>query len=179
MGARGGRGGAGSGGSLPSTEALLVCACPRVGRASVLNLLSFECAPFSLSGPGGRCFREMSTTGGGGFGGYMPAGREGRRDASFSFALPPLNFHGARGRGGVGFGGLLPSVAALLECACQRIRRESGLNFVFALAPFNFLGPGVGVFGGFLHLTAALLVDTCERDERGSALHRFVSRFHC
>ena len=32
--------------------------------------------------------------------------------------------------------------AALLECACQRVGRASGSNFVLALEPFNFPGPG-------------------------------------
>ena len=80
----------------------------------------------------------------------MPAGREGRRDVPFSFALPPLNLHGARRRGGVGFGGSLLSAAALLECAYQSVGRASGFNFVFALEWFNFPGPGA-VFSGDLY----------------------------
>ena len=68
----------------------------------------------------------------------------------FLFALPPLNVHVARGLGGVGFGGSLPSAAALSGCACQRIERASGLNLVFALAPFNFSGLRA-VFSGDLY----------------------------
>ena len=76
-----------------------------------------------------RCFRGISTIGGGGFGVYMPAGQEGRRDAPFSFALLPLNFHGAGGQGGSGYGGSLQSAAALLVCVYQRIGRENGVFF--------------------------------------------------
>ena len=103
----------------------------------------------------------------------MPAGREGRCDAPFSFALPPLNLHGGRGLGGVGFGGSLVSAAALLECACQRVERASRFKLVFALESFNFPGPGAVLSGGSLHQTAALLVDTCERDGRGRAINFF------
>ena len=103
----------------------------------------------------------------------MPAGREGKRAEAFFFAIPPLNFNGARARRGAGFGGSLPSAAALLVYACQRVGRANGLNFFFALAPFNYPVPGGGVFGGSLQLAAAVLVETCQRDGRGSALNRF------
>ena len=58
----------------------------------------------------------------------MPAGREGKRGERFSFALPRMNFHGLGGRGGQGPGGSLPSAAALLIYACQRVGRTNGLN---------------------------------------------------
>ena len=106
------QGGASFGGSLRSAAALLVYACQRVGRASVLNL--FFCAyavPFSLTA--GRFFRGIFTIDEGAFGGYMPAGQEGKRAEPFFFSLSPLNFHGAGGRGGKGFGGSLPSAAEL------------------------------------------------------------------
>ena len=53
----------------------------------------------------------------------MPAGREGKLAALFNIALPPRNFHGAGGRGGAGFGGLLP-----LADICQRDGGENLLN---------------------------------------------------
>ena len=97
---------------LQPAAALLVYACQRVGRASGLNLDFCVCAiPFSRSE--GQCFRVISTIGGGAVGGYMPAGREGKRAAPFSFVLRPLNFLGVGGRGGASFGGSLPSAAAL------------------------------------------------------------------
>ena len=109
----------------------------------------------------------------------MRAGQEGRHNEPFSFALPPMNFYGAGGRGGAGFGGsLLPSAAVLLVCTCQRVGRASRLNFVFALAPFHFPGPGGGLFGGSSQSATALLVDTCGRDGRGGAMHRSLLRFH-
>ena len=62
-------------------------------------------------------------------------GREGKQAEPFSFALPPLKFHGEGVRGEAVIGGLLPSAAALLVYACQRVGRASGLTFVFVLAP--------------------------------------------
>ena len=77
-----------------------------------------------------------------------------------------------------GTGGSLPSAAALLVHAYQRVGRASGLNFVFVLAPFSLPGPGGGVFGGSLHSAAALSAGTCQRDGRGGAMYRFRLRFH-
>ena len=132
----GGRGGAGFGGSLPSAAALLIYACQRVGRASVL-IFFFSAYAVQFSRTGGPCFRGISTIGGGAFGRYMPAGREGERAALISFAFLPLNFHGAGGRGGAGFGGSLPS-AALLIYACQRVGRASVLIFFFSAYAVQF-----------------------------------------
>ena len=73
----------------------------------------------------------------------MPAGQEGKCAEPFSLALLPWNFHGAGGRGGKGLGGSLPSAAALLVYACQRVGRGSGLNFAFSLLIFLGLRGGV------------------------------------
>ena len=62
----------------------------------MLNMFFCACAvPFSRTGR--RWFRGISTIGGSGFDEYVPAGQEGKRAEVFSFALPPLNFHGAGG----------------------------------------------------------------------------------
>ena len=79
----------------------------------------------------------------------MTLGREGKRAAPFSFALPPLNFHGAGGRGRASFGGSLPLAdtckrdgrggfwkvstigGGVLVYACQRVGRVSVQNFFF------------------------------------------------
>ena len=58
----------------------------------------FACA-FQISLTGERYFQGIFTIGGGAFGGFMPAGWEGKRAVPFSFALPRLNFHGVGGRG--------------------------------------------------------------------------------
>ena len=63
----------------------------------------------------------------------MSVGREGKRAEPLYFALPPMSFHGAGGQGGAGFGGSLPSAAALLVYARQRVERASVLNFCFLL----------------------------------------------
>ena len=139
--------------------------------------LCFLCLCHSIFPERRAVFRVISTVCGGAIDGYTLAGREGRHDAPFSFVLPPLNFHGVSGRGGAGSGGSLPSADALLACACQRLGRASGLNFVFVLASFNFPGPGDCVFGGSPHSAAALSVDTCQWDGRGGAMHRFRLRF--
>ena len=92
----------------------------------------------------------------------MPEGREGKLAESFSFALPPMNFHGAGGQGGAGFGGFLRSAEALLVYACQRVGRTSILIFIFRLRISVFLNRGWcfraistiggGAFGGFMPL---------------------------
>ena len=56
----------------------------------------------------------------------MPAGREERRAAQLYFALLPLDFHGAGGRGRADFGGSLP-----LADTCQQDERGCALNRVF------------------------------------------------
>ena len=92
--------------------ALLVCAYQRVGRVSVLDLLFTVLAPFNFPGTGGGVFWGFSTIGGGGFSGYMPAGREGKRTAPFSFALPPSKLKGHRWistLGGGAFGICMPA----------------------------------------------------------------------
>ena len=67
-----------------------------MARASGLNfVLCVSAVQFSRIG--GRCFRGISTIGGGAFGGYMPAGQKGMRAEPF-FALTPLNFHEAGGQ---------------------------------------------------------------------------------
>ena len=58
-------------------------------------------------------------------------GREGKRAAPFSFALPPLNFHGTGGQAGAGFGGSLPSAAALLVNTCKLRREDERTEFIF------------------------------------------------
>ena len=63
----------------------------------------------------------------------MSLGREGKQAEPFSFALPPLNIHGAGGRGGAVSGGLILSAAALLIYACQRVGWASVLNVCFLL----------------------------------------------
>ena len=103
----------------------------------------------------------------------MPDGREGKLAEQFCFAPPPMNFHGAGGQGGAGFGGSLRSAEALLVYAGQRVGRASILNINFSPAYFPFPWPGGGVFGGSLQPAAALLVDSCHWDGRGSALHHF------
>ena len=110
---------------------------------------------------------------GGASGGYLPAGREGKRAEPFCFALSPLNFHGAGGQGGKGFGGSLPSAAALSVYACQRVVRASGLNFVFALAPLDFPGAGSGVFGRSPPSVAVLLVCSFQRVGRANGVNCF------
>ena len=75
-------------------DAYMPYACQRIGRASGLIFVFTACAiPFSRSGE--RCFRVISTVCVCAIGGYMPAGRQGKRTAPFSFALPPLNYYGA------------------------------------------------------------------------------------
>ena len=93
-----------------------------------------------LSRTGRRYFRGISTVGGGTFGGYMSVEREGKRAALFSFALPPMNFHGAGWKGRAGFGGSLPSAtAALFLYGYQRVERASVLNvFFFGVYAFQF-----------------------------------------
>ena len=107
--------------------ARLVYACQRVGRASGLRILCASAVQFSRTR--GRCFRVISTIGGGSFGGHMPARREGKPAAPFYFALPPLNFPGAGGRGRAGFGGSSP-----LADTCQQNGRICALNRVFFCA---------------------------------------------
>ena len=63
----------------------------------------------------------------------MSLGRERKQAEPFSFAPPPLNNHGAGGRGGTDSGGSILSAAALLIYACQRVGRKSVLNFCFLL----------------------------------------------
>ena len=115
-----------------------------VGRMSILNFSLFACA-FQFSLTRGRCFRGICTIGGGVSGGFIPLRGEGKRAAPFPFALPPLKFHGSGERGGVGFGGSLPSAAAfgfympayregerteLCFCACAvRFSRTGGRCF--------------------------------------------------
>ena len=172
------RGGAAFGGSLSSAAMLLMYPCQRDGRASVLNF--YFCAgavQFSLTG--GRYFRGICTLGGGAFRGYMPAEQEGKGTEPFSFALSPLNVHGARGRGGMGFGGSLPSAAALSMYACQRVGRASGLNFVFALAPLELPGRGGGVFGGTPPSAAAFLVYSFQRVGRANGVNFVFLPFRC
>ena len=146
----GGQGGAGFGETLPSTAALLAYAYQRVGRASILNLI-FLCLRRLFSRTGGRCFLGISTVGGSAFGGYMPAGREGKCAAPFSFVLPPMSFHGAGGKGGKGFGGSLPSAAALLVYACQRVGRANGVNFCSLRSRFSIFTDRGTVFSGDLY----------------------------
>ena len=123
----------------------------RVGRASILTLFLFPCA-FQLSLTGGRCFRGISTTGGGAFDGFMLLGREGKRAAPISFALPPLNFHGAGGRGGAGFVASILSAAVLLIYACQRVGWASVLNVCFLLFSRRSIFPDRGaVFMGDIY----------------------------
>ena len=167
----GGKGGAGFGGSLLSAAALLVYACKlcRLERMSVLSFYLFTCA-FKFSLTRGRCFRGICTIGGGASGGFIPLRWEGKRAAPFPFALPPLKFHGLGERGGAGLGGSLPSAAALSVYACQRVGRASGLNFIFALAPLNFLGPSGGVFDGSLSSAGALLIYLCQRVGRANGV---------
>ena len=109
----------------------------------------------------------------------MPAGWEGKRAELFCFALPPLHFYGAGGRGGKGFGGSLPSGAAFLVYAFQRVGRASGLNFIFTLAPLNFPGMGGDIFGGSLPSTVVLLVYACQRVGRADRMNFFALRFRC
>ena len=102
-------------------------------------------APFEFSRSGGARgggFRWVATLGGGAFGIYMQAGRQGERDDIF------LRFRCSffPGRGAVFYGRSLQSVAALLVYARQRVGRVSGLNIFFALLPFYFPGPEGGVF---------------------------------
>ena len=79
-----------------------------------------------------------------------------------------VEFSRSGGERGKGFRGSLPSVAVFLVYTCQRVRRMSGLNFVFALAPLDFLGPRGGVFGGSLPSAGALLVYSCQRVGRAN-----------
>ena len=158
----------------------MVYACQRVGRASGLNFC-FWCLRCSISRTGGRCFRGISTFGGGAFSGYTPAGREGMRAEPFIFALPPLNFHGAGGRGGAGFDGSLLSAAALLVYVCQRVGRVNGENFYFALPLFNFPGSGSGVFlqistigGGAF----GICMPACREGERTEPFFFALAPFH-
>ena len=111
----------------------------------------FACA-FQFSLTGGRCFREISTFGGATFGGFILLGREGKRAAQFSFALPPLKFHGSGGRGGADSGGSTLSAAVLLIYASQRVGRKSVLNFCFLLCLRRSNFPDLGaVFTGDLY----------------------------
>ena len=48
----------------------------------------------------------------------MLEGREGKLAEPFSLALPPMDFHGARGQGGAGFGGSLRSTVVLSVYTC-------------------------------------------------------------
>ena len=97
-----------------------------------------DCA-VQFSRAGRPYFRGRSTVGGGTFGGYMSVEREGNRATLFSFALPPMDFHGAGWKGGAVFGGLRPSAAAaFLVCGCQRVGRASVLNVFFCICAFKF-----------------------------------------
>ena len=96
-----------SGRSLQSAAALLVYACQRVGRASVLNFLFFADREAVFWGDLYSRRRR-----------YMPAGQEGMRAEPFYFALLPWNFHGAGGRGGKGLDESLPSAAEFLVYTC-------------------------------------------------------------
>ena len=116
-------------------------ACQRVGRASELNLLFCACA-VQLSRSGRALFSGISTIGGGAFRGYMPAGQERMRAEPLYFALSPLNFHGVGVRGGASLGRSLPSAAALLAYACQRIGRANILKIVFCACAVRFSRTG-------------------------------------
>ena len=79
------------GGSIPSAAAFLAYACQSVERASVLNyVLSAFAVQFSWIER--RCFQGIPTIGGGSFVGYMPAGRQGKRTAPFSFFVSTVEF---------------------------------------------------------------------------------------
>ena len=104
----------------PFSFALLVYACQRVERTSVLNII-FPPGHFNFFRTRGRCFRGICKIGGGAIGGFTPLGRGGKRDAPFYFALPPFKFNGSGERGGAGSGGSIVSAAALLVYACQRV----------------------------------------------------------
>ena len=126
------------------------------------------CLRISIFPDRGRCFRGIGTFDGGDFGRFMPLGQEGKRTAPF---------HGLGGRGGAGFGGSLPSAAALLVYACQRGGRASELNFVFS--PLDFLGPRGGVFDGSLPTAGPLLIYSCQRVGRANGVSFLFLRFCC
>ena len=109
----------------------------------------------------------------------MSASLEGELGEQCFFALQLFDWFGVSGRGGAGFGGSLPSAAALLVYACQRVRRGSGLNFVFALAPSSFPGPGGVVYDGSLPSAGALLVYLYQRVGRVNEEIFVLVRFRC
>ena len=102
----------------------------------------------------------------------MPLGQERKRAAPFSFALPPLSFHGS-GSGFRWIDTLDGGTFGICIPAFRAGERAERLYFVI-FAPFHFTGSGRGVFGGSLHSATARLVDTCQRDGRGRALNRFI-----
>ena len=114
---------------------------------------------FSRSGGArGNGFRWIAT-----FGGYIPEEREGKLAEPFSFALPPVNFHGGGGEGGAGFGESLRSAEALLVYACKLCREDERTDrFFIHLHILVSLTGGCcfrgicticgGTFGGFMPL---------------------------
>ena len=108
----------------------------------------------------------------------MPAGREEKRGEPFFFALPQINSHGVGRQGAAGSGGSLNLGGGAFGLAIPAFREGECTELLsFALASFNYPGPGGGGFGESLQSAAAVLVDTCERDRKGSALNRFLLRF--
>ena len=103
----------------------------------------------------------------------MPLGRERKRAAPFSFALPPLNFHGTEGRGGAGFGGSLPSVAALLVYACQRVGRASVLNIILLACAYQFSPTGGLCFRGFCTIDGGAFVGFMPLGQEGKRAEPF------
>ena len=107
--------------------------------------------PFLFSRTGGRCFGGISLNASEAFGGYMPAGREGKRAAPFYIALPPLNFHEAGGQGGAGFGGSLHSTAALFVYSYKLCREDGRTEFVFIRLRISVFPDQGAMFSGDLY----------------------------
>ena len=107
----------------------------------------------------------------------MPEGREGKLSEPFSFAFPPMSFHGAGGQAGAGFGGSLPSAAALLVYACKLCREDERTEFFFIHLRISvFPDQGVVFPGDLYNRRRGYLVQAIET-RRGSALHRSFLRF--
>ena len=172
--------GGGFDGYSPSAAVFSVYACQGVGRANGVNVVLSALPLLNFLGPGGGIFWQISTTGGGAFGILcMSASQEGELGEPFCFCATVARLVWSGWARGAGFGGSLPSAATLLVYACQRVRRGSGLNFVFALAPSNFPGPGGGVYDQSLPSAKALLVYSCQRILRANEEIFALVRFRC
>ena len=107
----------------------------------------------------------------------MPEGRKGKRAEPFSFALPPMNFNGAGGQGGAGFGGSLHSAAALLVYACK-LGREDERTELFFLRQCISIFPDQGVvFSGDLYNRRRRVWCVQAIGAGGEALCRSLLRF--